>query len=232
MTRIGGHRGLRLEYPDNTLEGLLAAAALCDFAEIDVRATADGVLMLSHDASVAGRVISEETWTDLAELDLGGGYPPVRLRDVLETLPDFPLDIEIKNSPADPDFDPTHERGIRTARRARPHDVITSFNWPTMNAVKQALPHVNTGLLVGTGWSVEDALEAASAAGHGAVALHDSLLGADPAGIVEAAHRRGVEVLVWTVDDPVRATVLASAGIDAIISDDPRTIRSVIEENQ
>ncbi len=40
---VGAHRGMRLEYPDNTIAGMVAATRIADLAETDLRRTADGV---------------------------------------------------------------------------------------------------------------------------------------------------------------------------------------------
>jgi glycerophosphoryl diester phosphodiesterase len=55
-----------------------------------------------------------------------------------------------------------------------------------------------------------------------AVTLHHSLAG--PAAI-DAAHRCGVAVYVWTVDNAALAERLVGAGADGIITNDPRIFR-------
>ena len=50
---IQGHRGARALFPENTLEGFLAAAALgVEAFELDVAMTADGVVVVSHDPAL------------------------------------------------------------------------------------------------------------------------------------------------------------------------------------
>lgn len=228
--RIAGHRGLPRAFPDNTLAGILAAQRVCDMVEIDVRRTADEFLVLSHEPVLEGKVIVETPWAELANIDLGGGQPPVLLDTVLAEVNDLPLDIEIKNSPQDPDFDATYWVAHQVASRARSQDVVTSFHWPTVDAVRDAAPEVATGLLVDPHRSLEAAAAAAVAAGHGTVAPHWSLLQDRAHDRVEALAGRGLHVVVWTVNDPAIAVALAGAGVAVLITDDPAGIRRAVEE--
>ena len=218
------------EFPDNSLEGIVAGAAVSQIIELDVRSSADGRFVLSHDPHIAGVEVASTVWDELKNVDMGEGHRPALLEDVLAALPDFPLDIEIKNWPGEPGFDPTHEFAVKVAGYARPIDVVTCFFWPTMHAIKSAHPRVKTGLLVDRGGSVDDAMAEAREFGHELIAPHWSLLldrAFDP-------QRDGVEVATWTVDDPDVAISLANAGVRTIITNDPKTIGAALggsEEN-
>jgi len=220
-TMIAGHRGLPLAFPDNTKEGILAAVTVCDMVEFDVRRTRDGVAVLSHDAHVGGRAIIETDWAVLAEVDVGGGLHPARLDDVLQAAGEFPFNFEIKNSPADPDFDETFVFALQAAGRASARDVVTSFHWPTVDAVRGEFPTLSTGLLVDPGGSLEEAAAWATTAGHQVIAPHWSLLGDQPAARTTALAKAGLRVFVWTVNDDYIARRLAAGGAAAIITDDP-----------
>ena len=50
------------------------------------------------------------------------------------------------------------------------------------------------------------------------------------AATVAAAHRRGVPVIVWTVDDPGEMNLFARIGVDAIVTDDPKTALATLRE--
>lgn len=219
---VAGHRGLPLAYPDNTREGILAARSFCDMVEFDVRRTRDAVAVLSHDAHIGGRAIIDMDWQDLAGLDLGGGFHPTRLDDLLEAAGGFPFNYEIKNSPADPDFDDTYLFACEAAGRASESDLVTSFHWPTIDAVRQAHQHLTTGLLVDPAGSFDDAVAWAVARGHGVVAPHWSLL-AGRSGIATLAEE-GLRVVAWTVNDEGVGRALAAAGVAAIITDDPKAM--------
>jgi len=220
---IGGHRGLRVEYPDNTPAGILAARDVCDLAEVDTRQTADGVIVLSHDVTLGSHVVIETPWEILENVDLGGGHHPVRFEHLLDMIGDFPLDIEIKNDPEDPDFDPDFIFPLLVAGLARPQDVVTSFHWPTMDAIRSAYPSLRTGLLVDPDGSLEAAAGRARASGHQVVAPHWLLLEAESA--IGSVLEQGLDIVAWTVNDEDRAFALAVAGVSTIISDDPGRIR-------
>ncbi len=215
---VAGHRGLPLEYPGNSIEGILAARSVCDMVEFDVRRTRDGVAVLSHDAHLGGRAIFDMDWPEVAEVDIGGGLHPARLHDVLAAAGGFPCNLEIKNSPVDPDFDDTFAFACEAASRATEHDLVTSFHWPTVDAVRKAFPDLATGLLVDPTGSLDDAIAWAVGQGHEVIAPHWSLL-ADPSA---AWARQGLAIVVWTVNDEEVGRKLAAEGAAAIITDDPR----------
>jgi len=214
-----GHRGNPAAYPDNSIDGILHARSVADMVEIDVRATADGVLVLSHDPSTDGRIVIEHAADDLPDL--------ARFERLLELVGTFPLNIEIKNSPQDPDFDPTFDTAMRIADRARPGDLVTCFHWPTVDAIRGAYPDLATGLLVDRGWDLDGALVAASERGHRAIAPHWTLV-TDPASIMTAAG--DVAINVWTVNDDDLARRLIHGGVSGIITDDPARMRQLVEE--
>ncbi len=218
-TLVVGHRGNPARFPDNSIQGILDARSVADMVEIDVRRTADGILVLSHDAHIGDRVIVESDYESFPGLD--------RFTDLLDAIGSFPLNIEIKNWPADPDFDPSLETARRIADHARPIDLITSFHWPTVEAVRATRPDVPTGLLINGGGRIDEALAAARTGGHEAVAPHWSLI-EDPDLVMAAAG--GLSVIAWTVNDDSVARRLIDGGITAVISDDPARMRELVEE--
>lgn len=217
---IIGHRGLPLEYPDNTLDGIVAAASVCDMVEVDVRRSADGVLLLSHDPVMGGMVIADTPWEVLRDTDLGSGKNPPDLESVLVACP-VPLNLEIKHHPWEPGFDNTYQFPIDVAERARPGDLITSFHLGTVAAVHGAMPEIRTGLIVPEQAVLGSAIEDAVSEGHPVVGAHWSLLLDDAEAKVLEAHESGIELVAWTVDDPHLAAVLAAAGVSGIVSNDP-----------
>ena len=225
---IVGHRGLRLTYPDNSQEGILAASAVCDMVEFDVRRTRDGVAVLAHDPQIGDHTIIDTDWPALAKLDLGQGLHPALLDEVLGAAEGAPFNFEIKNSPADPDFDDSFAFAREVAGRASEHDVVTSFHWQTVDAVHLAFPKLTTGLLVDIVGSLEEAVAWAGKSGHRVVAPHWSLLGDDPAATVARLVDSELQVFVWTVNDEEVARQAVAGGATAIITDDPVRIRGAV----
>jgi glycerophosphoryl diester phosphodiesterase len=212
---VWGHRGWPSRYPDNVVAGIRAASEVAAGVEIDVRRSSDGLLALSHDPELGGLVVADHPWSELANLDLGGHHP-TRLDDVLD-LP-VTLDLEVKNDPREPGHESDHRIARDVADRARPGDVVTSFWWPSMDAVRQTHPDVATGLLVASPVDVHAALRHAVDAGHRSIAPEAALI---DSALAAAAEREGVDLIAWTVDEAAEALRLARLGVAAIITNRP-----------
>lgn len=223
--RVVGHRGWPARYPDNTLGGFLAAATVADAVETDIRRCGDGRLVLSHDTEIAGLVVSATAWPVLDELDLGDGHHPALLDEAMAAVPGTPFQLEVKNLRQEAGFEPDHRVGLEAAERARPGDLVTSFNWATLAAVRQVFPDVATGLLAGDSEALERAIDECRRVGHRVL-----LPRADwPTPGLERALDHGLELYPWVVNDSDRAAELADLGVSGIITDDPPTIRSAVQ---
>lgn len=219
------HRGWPTRYPDNTLSGFLAASAVADAIELDVRRSWDGKLALSHDPDLVGMVVSETPWSVLSELDLGGGHHPVLLDEALAALPTTAVQIEIKNDPGEPGYEPDHRLALEAADRARPGDIVTSFNPETLEAVRRVYQLVPTGLAVEGVSPVDEHVRQCVDAGHLAL-VPDHLMLEQP---LELARKEGVDVFPWTVNDPDRVRELVELGVSGIIVDDPQLTLTTLE---
>lgn len=224
ISQIIGHRGWSARFPDNSLTGLLAASAVADRVEVDVRRSADGKLVLSHDAMVGGFEVATTVWSVLAEVDLGEGHRPVLLDEALGSLPDTPFLIEIKNEPYNRGFEPDHRLALEAAERTRPDDLVTSFNWASVDRVRETFPEVATGV-VALAETVAEAVARSHSIGHQAV-VAEHRTGFE---VLGGALGSGLEVYVWTVNDPGRAGELAVFGVSGIITDEPDLIRNAVE---
>ncbi len=220
-TRAAGHRGWPTRFPDNTLAGFQAASEVVSLVEIDVRRSSDGALVLSHDPEIGGLVVAETPWSQLRTIDVGGGHHPILLDDLMTGVPDLALDIEIKNWPLQPGFEPDGETAIEVAGMARENDFLTCFYWVTMDQVKERFPNVATGLLVDQGGSFEDAVSHARTVGHEVLAPHWTL--------VSGPVPEDLLVSVWTMNDPSLVSDLVEWGVDAIITDDPGLIAGALD---
>lgn len=215
---ILGHRGAPLLAPDNTLAGFAACAALgADGVEFDVRRTADDVLVVVHDAVLPdGRIVRETPAGELPE-----SIP--LLADALEATSALFVNIEIKNHPADPDYDA--EFGISVAVAALvsafgvlDRVIVSSFDVNTIARLRQAEPAIALGML--TAGQADPRQLIARAESHRFEAIHPHEMLVDQA-FVDRARAAGLAVFVWTVDDAERVRELAALGVDAIITNDP-----------
>ena len=227
MTRVIGHRGASASHPGNTIAAFLAALeAGADGVELDVRRTADDVLVVHHDAAlVDGRVLRRTPSAELPD-----GVPT--LAEALEACGDLWVDIEIKNLPSDPDYDAEHGISVAVAAMvaaygANERVLVSSFDMGTLDRLRDVDPTIPTGWLVFSGTSPAQTVERAAAHGLDAVHPHDLLV--DRA-LVRLATEAGLEVTVWTVDDPARIRQLADWGVDGIITNDPLAARRALDE--
>jgi len=222
---VFAHRGVSSEFPENTIPAFRAARFRgADGVELDVRRTSDGFLVVHHDARLEdGRTIIESL---VAEL------PPTvpRLQEAIEACEGITVNIEIKNMPGEPDFDPANRmvEGVVEAvqRLGRTADVIvSSFNLATVDEVRKLDPSIDTGWLVFDIDDINAVVARAEHAGH--TALHP-FVGRTTAQLIEACHIAGLRVNTWTVDDPARIKQLVDDGIDGIITNVPEIARDAV----
>lgn len=228
LPMVVGHRGWPARFPDNTLAGFQAAASVADAVETDIRRSADGKLVLSHDPTIGGLAVATEPWSVLSEIDLGGGHHPTLLDEAMAAVPGLGFQFEIKNLPHQPGFEPDHRIALEVAERARPQDKVTSFNWATLAAVRKVFAEVAVGVLVGGAGSIDEAIRECLTHGHAAVVPSIEL----PDSGIQRAIDAGLEVYPWVVDDPRRIEELAGLGVSGIITDDPGLARSALRRQQ
>lgn len=224
MTDVIAHRGASQLAQENTLEAFeLAVQVGADAVELDVRRTADGVLVVHHDAVVPdGRVIVETAWRDLP------GHVPT-LGEALDAAAGVWVNIEIKNSKRDPDFDPLDRVAVEVMatlaeRRDGGRWLLSSFRLETMDRCRLIEPTVPTAWL--TLEMPADAPEVLAARGHTAIHPWESTVTAEQ---IERCHERGILVNAWTCNDPVRFMALAAAGIDGVVTDTPDVMRLALD---
>lgn len=227
-----GHRGASAHAADNSIEAFeLAVAHGADGVELDVRFTADGVVVLHHDPDIGemGPLIHHRF------ADLRATHPEIpTLDEALDVLADLTVNVEIKNSPLEPDHDPEHRMADYVAHWVARHDIrerviVTSFNPETAAAVRGADAALTTGQLLSGGTDALAAIEAVADAGHTWLAPFVGDVVDNAPSVSAAAHAAGIKVVVWTVDDPDDIEVLTDAGVDALISNDPRATLRVLD---
>ncbi len=220
-----GHRGSPRRARENTVEAFaLAREDGADGVELDVHRTRDGVLVVHHDADVEGFGVLATH--DLAAIRETFAWMPT-LAEVLDECRGLLVNIEIKNSPKDLDFDPDEAMaaGVVELLRARggvDRVLVSSFHLPSIDRVHALAPDVETGYLTVMHPSPLEAIGAAVVGGHRAVHPFFGVL-ADRAAatVVEEAHTVGMAVNTWTVDEAEEIARLAAAGVDAIVTNVP-----------
>ena len=210
------HRGANRLAPENTVAAMREAVDRgADGVELDVHRSADGVLVVHHDAETpAGRL------ADLTTAALRDVVPDApTLSEVLDVCRGRLVNVEVK------DPDPRGATALAELLAARTSDgaddvLVSSFDLATVDEVRRQAPDVPTGFLA-FGLDPHSALLLAVEHGHRAV--HPdvwTLTTVDVAAFVTRAHHLGVQVNVWTVNDAAQVESLRDAGVDAVITDD------------
>jgi glycerophosphoryl diester phosphodiesterase len=220
-----GHRGASAHAGDNSLEAFeLAVEHGADGVELDVRFTSDDVVVLSHDPTISGYgVIANRTYDELRAERPG----VLTLDEAAAVLTGRIINIEIKNDPTEPDFDPDNRMADQIAAWVRDNDgyghcVVTSFNPDTVARVHFVDNDIVTGQLLDRTAELTDAIPAAAGAGHSFIAPYRRLMRATPAHTVHLAAEHGLGIAVWTVDGKRALQKLRRAGVAAVITNDPR----------
>lgn len=217
MVSVFAHRGCTEDgFVENTLDAFAEARRRgADGVELDVRLTADAALAIHHDAEIPGL----GPICELGVADLPAHVP--LLADALAASDGMVVNVEIKNAPQDPGFDPGEAVAALTAAvidEAGWTDrvIVSSFQPATLLAVQAADPRLPLGAL--WGWTTDPGPAIAEAAEAGFRAVHPfvTLVTAD---LVERAHADGLAVNVWTVNAPADLEAMAALGVDAVITD-------------
>ncbi|MEE9693886.1 glycerophosphodiester phosphodiesterase [Aeromonas sp. BC14] len=220
--QIIAHRGASGLAPENTLKAIRLALTLGAGAiEIDVQ-LADGELWVFHDRRLerctdGSGVLTAQSRAYLASLDAGEGEGIPTLWQVMEVIAgQAELHIELKGSQ-------TADEVARLTRRAEAELgfgptqwVVSSFHHPELARFAALRPDIRLGALTST---IPLTL-AKFAAELGAWSLNCDVDFVDQA-LVQDAHKRGLKVLVYTVDEPADQAMLAAIGVDGIFTNRP-----------
>jgi glycerophosphoryl diester phosphodiesterase len=238
------HRGAGKLAPENTLAAFRLGAALGWRAyECDVKLSADGVPFLLHDATLertvdatsagldTATVAGSLPWSALSRLDAGRWHGRAFAGEPLPTLEAIAawclanghaLNIEIKPTPGEEvrtgavvaaAVQRLWTDAVAAGDAAWP--LLSSFRPESLAAALQDAPGLPRALLLDSLW--DDCLGVAERLGCGAVVLNHLLVDAPP--FVHELHARGLQALVYTVNDAERAAALLAWGIDAVITD-------------
>ena len=238
---VVAHRGDSAHVAENTAEAFESAIELgAEAVEFDVRMTSDGVAVVMHDADVArttdgSGLVRSLTLAQVRRLRIelaGGGAAGVpTLQEALDLLSGrAAADIEIKNVPGEPDFDPDREEAVEATIAALASTafdepvIVSSFNPLSIARSRELAPHLSTGLLTEPSVEADAALMFARAQGHPWVLPAVAAVLGAPDGFAERVHVAGMRVGTWITDDPDEAVGLIQAGVDAVATNDPGPI--------
>lgn len=221
--QVMAHRGASRAERENTLAAFRRAGQMgADAVELDVRRSSDGVLVVHHNPHYGdGRLVAGTAWADTPD-----DVPT--LAEALDACEGMWVNVEIKNDPEEPDFDPTDAIADETIAHllARGDDdrwLISCFRLETVDRCRALAPHIKTAWLC---------VEAPEGIGNtliekGHLALHPWVAMLTRATIDEC-HAAGVQVNTWTCDDPARMSELIEWGIDGICTNVPDVALEVL----
>jgi glycerophosphoryl diester phosphodiesterase len=227
------HRGGAAVGDENTTAAFGRAVDLgYRYIETDTHATADGVAVVFHDDTLQrmfGRpgTVRDLRWSDLSALRIGGAAAVPRLADVLDAWPEIRFNIDVK---ADTAVDPTLTviNDVGAADRV----LLASFSDRRLARMRAA-----TGPAVASCLGMREVARLWSGAVRsvpaGVVAVqipptYGRLRLATPR-FLRRAHRLGLQVHLWTIDDPDEMRYFLDLGVDGIMTDRIEVLRDVFE---
>ena len=249
---VMAHRGGRGLWPENTLYAFERAVELgVDVLEMDIHSTQDGVLVVMHDRTVdrttnGSGPIQDLTLAELEELDAGyhwsdddGQSFPFRgqgitvptVAQVFAAFPDMPMNIEIKQS--QPSIAASFCQMIRDYGMTE-RVLVASFNTDTIKEFRRACPKVVTTagedevrLLFGLNVVFLGAIYSPPTKAL-QVPEYSGDLRVVTQRFVNTAHKRNMQVHVWTVNDTGDMQRFLDLNVDGIITDYPDQLLTLL----
>ena len=214
-----GHRGAAAIAPENTLESFAKALELgMDGVEFDVVSPDSRTLVVAHDAGAIGLGLDDalvffaSRAETILQIDLKAAGHEAAVVDALRRHELLARTVVSSFRAA----------SLRAVSALEPR-LATSFTYPEdrlgISRRRRLAPAVRSGLAAMRRILPLRIAAMIERAGVSAATLHFALI--TPA-TVRACHARGAAIWAWTVNDSAVAAALTEAGVDAIISDDPR----------
>jgi len=231
------HRGGAADGVENTEAQFRRAVELgYRYIETDVHATADGRLVAFHDTTLdrvtdgAGR-IAELPWAEVRQARVGGREPVPLFEELLAAFPEVRWNVDIKAEPA---LRPL----LEVVERADAWDRICVGSFSEARVVRaQRLAGPRLATSLGTrgvlnlrlrSWGLPAAVRRSAVAAQ--VPVAQSGVPVVDRRFVRTAHARGLQVHVWTINEPESMHRLLDLGVDGIMTDHIDTLRKVMEE--
>ncbi|MFG2192014.1 glycerophosphodiester phosphodiesterase [Streptomyces sp. NPDC048639] len=231
------HRGGAAEGRENTAAAFRhAIESGYRYLETDVHATADGTLVAFHDTTLdrvtdaTGR-IADLPWSEVRQARVAGSEPVPVFEELLETFPTARWNVDVKAEAAVAPLAElvrrtgawdrvcvgsfSESRVVRTLRLAGPR-LATSYGSQGVRALRLRSYGIRVPLRpTGVAMQVPER--------QGRVRVVDRAF-------LRAAHARGLQVHVWTVNDAERMEALLDLGVDGIMTDHIDTLRTVLTD--
>lgn len=225
------HRGFSRDGLENSLQAFKNAAELgYGYVETDVHTTSDGVVMLVHDETLdrvtdGSGAIKDHTYAELQKVHIGGKELIPTLDELLTALPDICINIDIKDASS---ILPLKE--VLDRHEAYDRVCISSFSDKRIMAFEALVPGRNitksagkfrVGAFVvlgrlGLTWPLKWILRDVDAL---QVPVRYGRIPVVTAASVARAHRLGLQVHVWTINETTDMDELLDLGVDGVMTD-------------
>ena len=227
------HRGGPGHFPENSWKAFEHAVGLgYAYLETDVHATVDGTVVAFHDKTLdrvtdaSGR-IAELTAAQVTAARIDGTEPIPVLADLLMAWPDVRFNIDVKDEPA---IEPLVE--VLRTTSAWDRVCLTSFSSRRLNATRKLLPQP---VCSATGPASIAAIRAGVPTSLLATRFADASVQCAQIPVSVAtrqfigrAHAAGLQVHVWTVNDPATMASVLDRGADGIMTDQTQALRDLL----
>ncbi len=229
------HRGASAVAPENTMAAFRRAVEMgAECIETDLHLSRDGRLIIVHDATLKRTTsgdgfVRNFTFNELRELDAGSWFakefageklPAIEELLDLAGQADLSLYLEIKGGAGY-----GVERAVISALRGRKESkaaVVLCFDPSVLDRIHQLDRLLMTGLLFESGG--EEMVKEAVRVGARQIGPRGDCVSPE---LVADAHRRGLKVIAWTVNDPAQMRALAAIGVNGIITNYPNRLLAV-----
>lgn len=225
---IIAHRGYSAQAPENTMAAVAAAIdAGADAIEFDLQVTRDGIPILFHDDTLERTTNGEgavagHTLAELRSLDAGSWFGPDFAGEPIPTFEQALRQIGERVGRLYPEVKDFADPGaldlaadLLLASGLVERTVVISMDWRALARMRSRHGGLRVGYIVERASRTREGLELAAGDERALVDFKARILLDDPS-LVERAHDAGVDLAVWTVDDPREADRLLDLGVRRI----------------
>ncbi len=229
------HQGGGREFPGNTMLAFEGAVSLgYRYVETDVHLSADGVVVVCHDATLdattdAHGAIADLSWDQLRRANVHGGGHLARLDEILASWPDLRINIDPKS---DDVVEPLSR--LLLDHQAVGRVCVGSFSDKRVSRTRElcgrdlctAMGPKSVGKLLLASRGVLRNFRCSEQLAQIPVTQNHLPVFSDK--LCSTAHSLGIGVHIWTIDDPQEMHRLLDASVDGIITDAPTALRDVL----
>ena len=228
---VWAHRGASGYAPENTLEAFKLAVEMgADGVELDVQLTKDNQIVVIHDewidrTSNGKGWVKDMTLEELRKYNYNKTHPEYEyadiptLREVYELLKPTGLTVNVELKTGVVFYDDLERKVIELTKEMGMEDRVlySSFNHYTCVKIHELMPEAYVGFLYSDG-----AIDIAQyAKKHGANALHPALYNLQFPNYMKDAAQNGLDVNVWTVNEPEHLVMASQMKVNALITNYP-----------